>query len=151
LALYYLDTSALVKLYVRETGTERLLRLASRSAGNQLVVLAVAQVEMHSALRRRARSGEIAGAVADRLLHGFQRHLEGTFLRQALTDSILDAACLLVDRHTLYTLDAIQLAGYLAVRTASGTNAPVFVSADRGLLAAAGAESVPVLDPCAEE
>jgi predicted nucleic acid-binding protein len=32
LALYYLETSALVKLYIREAGTEQLLRLVSRRA-----------------------------------------------------------------------------------------------------------------------
>jgi hypothetical protein len=53
-----------------------------------------------------------------------------------------------VDRHGLFALDAVQLAGYLALRTSSGANTPIFVSADRQLLEAAEAESVPVLDPC---
>jgi len=148
LALYYLDTSALVKLYVREQGSERLLRLASRAQGNQFAVLALAQVEIRSALRRRARAGEIAGTVADQLLEKFQRHLEGVFLRQVLTETILDVACELVDRHGLFALDAIQLAGYFALKAASGIHIPVFVSADRDLLRAAEAEALPIFDPC---
>ena len=125
-----------------------MLHLASRAAGNQLAVLALAQVEIRSALRRRARSGEIASTVADQLLDSFQRHLEGVFVRQGLTEAVLDVACTLVDTHGLYALDAIQLAGYLALRTTCGGSVPVFVSADRALLAAAEAESIPVLDPC---
>lgn len=149
MALYYLDTSALVKLYVRELGTEQVLRLASEPAGNQLAVLTLAQVEIRSALRRRERAGEIAGTVVIQLLERFQRHLEAVFLRQGVTDATLDVACGLVDRHGLFALDAVQLAGYLALRMSSGsTTTPIFVSADRQLLEAAEAELVPVLDPC---
>ena len=148
MALYYLDTSALVKLYVREPGTEQVLRLARSASANQLAVLALAQVEIRSALRRRERAGEIAGTVVLELLERFQRHLEAVFLRQVITEATFDVACGLVDRHGLFALDAVQLAGYLALRTSSGANTPIFVSADRQLLEAAEAESVPVLDPC---
>ncbi|MGB7584464.1 MAG: type II toxin-antitoxin system VapC family toxin [Terriglobales bacterium] len=151
MALYYLDTSALVKLYLREPGTEQMVRLAGRAAGNQLAVLSLSQVEIRSTLRRRERAGDITGAVVAHLLDAFQRHLEGVFLRQALTEAILDVACEMVDRHSLFTLDAVQLAGYLAVRTASGANTPIFVSADNGLLRAAEAERIPVLNPLAPE
>jgi uncharacterized protein len=143
-----MDTSALAKLYVRELGTERMLSLASRTASNQLAVLALSQVEIRSAIRRRERSGEISQTIADQLVASFERHLESRFLRQVVTDAILDAACNLIDKHGLTALDAIQLSGYLALRTSSGINVPTFVSADRELLDAAQAESVPVIDPC---
>ncbi|HEX8814847.1 MAG TPA: type II toxin-antitoxin system VapC family toxin [Terriglobales bacterium] len=148
MSLYYLDTSALIKLYVREAGTDRMLRLASRTAGNQLAVLALAQVETHSALRRRQRAGAISGKITDQLLQSFQRHVEGLFLRQNVTDAIIDTACELADRHALFALDAIQLAGYFALKASSGEIDPVFVSADRDLLEAAAAEGVGVLNPC---
>ena len=148
MALYYLDTSALVKLYVREPGTEQVLRLARGAAANQIAVLALAQVEIHSALRRRERAGEIASAAVVQLLERFHRHLEAVFLRQVITEATFDVACGLVDRHGLFALDAVQLAGYVALRTASGANTPIFVSADRQLLEAAEAELAPVLDPC---
>ena len=147
MALYYLDTSALVKLYVREPGTDRMLQLANRTASNQLAVLALAQVEIWSALRRRERAREISRVAADQVLASFQRHLESKFLRQAVTDAILDEACNLIDKHGLTAFDAIQLAGYFALRTASGKNIPTFVSADRELLHAAEADAVPVMDP----
>ena len=148
MALYYLDTSALVKLYVREQGTERMLQLTSRTASNQLAVLALAQVEIWSALRRRQRAGEIGRVVADQLLASFQRHVESKFLRQAITEAILDDACRLIDRRGLTAFDAIQLAGYFALRITSGKNIPIFVSSDQELLHAAEVEAVPVMDPC---
>lgn len=148
MALYYLDTSALVKLYVRAPGTEQVLRLATGPASNQLGVLALAQVEMRSALRRRECAGEISGTVVIQLLERLQRHLEAVFLRQVMTDATFDVACGLAGRHGLFALDAVQLAGYLALRTSSGSTPAIFVSADRQLFEAAEAELVPVLDPC---
>lgn len=146
--LYYLDSSALVKLYIREAGTERMLALAERAAGHQLAVLALAQVEVRSAFRRRQRAGEMGDRLADELLAAFERHLESRFLRQVVTDAMLDVACRLLDQHRLSAFDAIQLAGYFAVKTAAGRDAPVFVCADNELLAAAEGHGVPVFDPC---
>jgi predicted nucleic acid-binding protein len=148
LGFYYLDTSALVKLYIQEAGTERLLGLAARSTENRLAILALAQVEFRSAVRRRERNGEIPSPVAHQLLELFERHLEGRFLIQRITDFVLDTACMLVDRHALRAFDAIQLAGYIVLKTAGGVDVPVFVCSDQGLLTAAEREGAPVLDPC---
>lgn len=147
MALYYLDTSALVKLYVREVGTERMLELARRGAGHQLAVLAMAQVEIRSAIRRRERSTELDSTAADQVLATFQRHIESKFLRQAISDSMLDRACGLIDKYGLTAFDGVQLAGYLELQVTSGKRWPIFVSADRELLRAAQLEGVPVFDP----
>jgi len=147
LAFYYLETSALVKLYVRESGTERVLALANRTTENRLAILALSQVELRSAVRRRERNGEIPPLVATQLLETFKRHLEVRFVSQMVTDFVLDVASALVDRHALRAYDAVQLAGYVALRGSTGTDAPVFVSSDNALLSAAKQEGIPVLDP----
>lgn len=149
MALYYLETSALVKLYVREPGTERLLALAARSSGNRLAILSLAQVEFRSAIRRRGRNGEIPSLVATQLLEAFERHVEGRFLVQTVTDFVVDTACALVDGHALRAFDAVQLAGYMVLKSAGGTDMPVFVCSDQELLMAAKREGATVLDPCA--
>jgi predicted nucleic acid-binding protein len=148
-ALYYLETSALVKLYVREPGTERLLRLANRTAHHRLAVLALAQAEFRSAIRRREREGDVDGALATRLIERFEQHLQGRFIRQLVTDSVLEKALDLIDRYPLRAYDAIQLAGALVLRTAGESEDPVFVCADRQLIAAAEAEGLAALDPAA--
>lgn len=145
--IYYLETSALVKLYVREEGTERLLSLANRSSDNQLAILSLAQVELRSAIRRRERNGEIPEIVASQMLQAFRYHLESRFVTQGVTDFVLDIACELVDRHTLRAFDAIQLAGYIVLRISSASELPTFVCADRALLNAAEQEGAPVLNP----
>ena len=147
MAFYFLETSALVKLYVRESGTERLLALANRTTENRLAILALTQVEFRSAVRRRERNGEIPPLVATQLLETFKRHLETRFVSQMINDFILDVASALVDRHALRAYDAVQLAGYVALRGSTGTEVPVFVCSDHALLEAARLEGIPILDP----
>jgi hypothetical protein len=148
LALYYLETSALVKLYVKEPGTERLLALTDRAAHNRFAILALAQVELRSAVRRRQRSGKITETVASLLLDLFQRHVEARFLTQNVTDATLDFASTLIDRYGLRAYDAIQLGGYLALRKTVGDDTPIFACSDHDLLSAATQEGIPVFDPC---
>jgi len=142
-----LETSALVKLYVLESGTERLLLLTDRSSGNRFAILSLSQVEFRSAIRRRERNGEIPASVANELLSAFKRHSETRFVTQMVSDFVLDIAAALVDRYALRAFDAIQLAGYAALKDAAGSDAPIFVCSDQGLLAAAKLEGALVLDP----
>jgi len=148
LALYYLETSALVKLYVHETGTERLLALATREAGHRFAILSLAQVEFRAAIRRRQRGGEITASTAEALIASFREHSEGRFLIQPFSDTLLDVAFALIDSYALKGYDAMQLAGYIMLRSISGAEEPTFVCADKALLSAARNESSPVLDLC---
>lgn len=147
MALYYLETSALVKLYVYEVGTERLLGLTASDAGHRFAILSLSQVEFRAAIRRRQRSREISGPQADELIESFQQHSEGKFLIQSFSDSLLDVALALLDGYPLRGYDAMQLAGYLMLRSISGTEEPTFVCADKALLAAARNEGCAVFDP----
>ena len=148
MALYYLDTSALVKLYIVEQGSDRVLALADRFSRNQLAILSLAVVEFRSAIRRRERNGDLAANVANEVLETFRRHLETRFAAQHVTDYVLDTACRLVDRHCLRAGDAVQLAGYVILRRSALPDVPLFVCSDRELLAAAAQEGAPVFDPC---
>ena len=148
MALYYLDTSALVKLYVREPGTDRLLQLASHSTENRLAVLALTPIEVRSAVRRRQRAGDFDPGTAGLILDRLQRHMETRFLRQSLNDFVMDGAFEIIDRYALRAYDAVQLSGCLALKTIDA-EAPTFVCSDQQLLEAARSELLTVLDPCA--
>lgn len=147
MALYFLDTSALVKLYIREPGTERLLRLTRRGSDHRFAILGLAAVEFHSAVRRRQRQGDIASVTADRVLGRFDQHLESRFLKQPMTDAQIDLATSLVDRQTLRAYDAVQLAGCLILQTGSGGEETTFTCADEQLLQAAALEGLSCLNP----
>lgn len=136
-----------MKLYVYEPGTERLVGLTASAAGNRFAIFSLAQAEFRSAIRRQQRGGEISGSEADALIESFREHLEGRFIVQPFTESLLDVALVLIDGYPLKGYDAMQLAGYLMLRSISGAEEPIFVCADRALLAAARNEGCPVLDP----
>ena len=146
MSLYYLETSALVKLYIQEPGTERLLRLASASAENRFAILSIAQAEFHSAVRRRTRDGDIDGAAAAQLLESLDGHVRTRFLRQNVNDVVLDLACGLIGKYPLRAYDAIQLAGCLVLRSAAPEQ-PVFSCAYHLLLEAAESEGLVCMDP----
>ena len=146
MALYYLDTSALVKLYVLEPGTERLLQLVA-APRHKFAILALAPVEFHSAIRRRERTGDLPKPVADELRARFRRHLESKFLRQTVNEPVLETALALIDRYPLRAYDAVQLAGCLILRASSGVEQPIFTSADEEQIRAAEAEGLVSLNP----
>jgi len=147
LASYYIETSALVKLYVREAGTDNMLRLAQTCGPRKMTVLALSRVEFRAALRRRERAGDIEAGIGHALRSRFDSHWEEQFLIQSVTEMVLADAVLLIDKHPLRAYDAVQLAGCLVFCSRTGPEPVVFVSADRDLLAAAEIEGVTVLDP----
>ena len=146
MAVYYLDTSALVKLYVDEPGTDTMIELTVANQRNQFAILAATKTELHSAVRRRERQGDLDSRNTDRILHEFSRHLETMFVRQAVSDPVIDLAALLVQYHPLRANDALQLAGCLVLRAGAWLT-PVFACSDRALLRAAGAEGLVCFDP----
>lgn len=148
MSLYFLDTSALVKLYVQEPGTDRLLLLISRATEHRFAILTLSAVEARSAIRRRQRGGDIERSAADLVLWHLQKHLEVLFVRQIANDMVIDTAAEMVDRYALRAYDALQLAGCL-IAGASDPEGVTFVASDHELLDAARSERLRVLDPAA--
>ena len=149
MSIHYLDTSAFVKLYVREPGTDEMLRLASPAAGHTLYVLALTRVEFRSAVRMRQRKGDIASAVANDLISRMEQHLRTLFRVQLVTDAVLEESTALLDRYPLRAYDSIQLAGCRTVQAQSTEPVP-FVCSDHQLLRAAEAEGLKIIDPAKE-
>lgn len=85
---------------------------------------------------------------AAQLLEVFKRHVESRFITQTVTDYVLDIASMLLDRYPLRAYDAVQLAGYIALKSSAGADVPTFVCSDQELLSAAVQEGIPILDPC---
>ena len=146
MALLYLDTSALAKLYVSELGSERMLELASAAEGHRFSVCAIAQVELHSAVRRRQRAGDMTDDAANQILARFEYHLNSRFLRQEVNEQVIELASELISRNVLRAYDAIQLAACLTLKSESHET-PIFVCADRNLMRAAQSEGLATLNP----
>jgi predicted nucleic acid-binding protein len=144
----YLDTSALVKLYVQESGTDLMLQLAHPDSNNQLAILSLTRLEFRAAVRRRAKLGDFEPLVADDLLLSFSQHFATVFQVQPVNDAVIEEASGVIDRHTIRAYDAIQLAGCLALRATMGGEADIhFICADQQLLKAARAEGIATIEP----
>lgn len=146
MAVYYIETSALVKLYVHEPGTDEMLRLLAAPPRDQFVILGLSAVEFRAALRRRQRAGDLPKAAAERILQQFQQHSTSRFMRQLVSDSVMETAAMLADNHPIRAAAALQLAGCHALRY-KGSADPVFVCADPALCDAARREGFPALNP----
>lgn len=130
----YLDSSALIKRYVLETGSQELADVFADPA--PIATSKVTLVEVAAALARRAREGTLTGERNATLLAALRADLAHAAL-VAVDDDVLDRASDLCSRHALRTLDALHLASALEVRNHLGPEV-AFVCADRRLLTAAG-------------
>lgn len=137
---YFLDTSALIKHYVTEVGSDWLNSTIVQPAANLLLISRIAVVEVRSALARRKREASIQPsdhADAVRAL-GEDCLLRYRFVE--LEAPVVDLAGELLDRSVLRAYDAVQLASALVVNRllTDAKVAPItFVCADSNLLAAA--------------
>ena len=78
MAVYFLDSSAAVKLYVHEVGSDWMGRLARTTSEHQFVVARIAAAEIAAALYRRVRAGTLHRADADQALDVMQESFEHT-------------------------------------------------------------------------
>ncbi|RJP30639.1 MAG: PIN domain-containing protein [Phycisphaerales bacterium] len=146
MAQYFLDSSALVKRYILEDGTPRVVGLVRGS--DALAVSRITKVEVTSTLVRRSRGGDLDPATLDRLLEAMEREFRTRFEIQPLNDSTLSRSVKLARSHELRAADAIQLASAVQCADTIGDQAALtLVSSDRELNAAAGREGLIVLDP----
>lgn len=58
----------MIKRYMEEEGTARVIALTKDSAAAQVIILDVALLESRSAVRRRKREGDISESDANRIL-----------------------------------------------------------------------------------
>ena len=149
MASVYLDTSALIKRYIEEEGTERVVGVTDDLDGVQVIILDITPLEARSAVRRRQREGDISGADAERILNQIEEDGSSLFLVQPSTSAVIEEAARLIDRHPLRAYDALQLAGCLMTRD----NVPgplTFACADARLCGAAELEGLTVLNPTSQ-
>jgi len=145
---YFFDTSALVKLYVEEPGSARLLELTEDPETYDAAVVEIARLEFRSAVRRREREGTVASVVVDEILTQLDSDLQAHFLVQPISSSLLASGVALIDRHHLRAYDALQLAGCLSLtRSVPDWKRAQFITSDKSLLQAARDEGLMAIDP----
>lgn len=150
MAAYFVDSSALVKRYVREAGSGWLSGLLDPAAGNEVYIIRVTAVEVIAAIARRVPGGSVTPVGAAAACAQFRSDLPHDFEVLEATELLLDRAMNLAEAHHLRGYDAVQLAGVVEVNehtVASGLPPVVLVSSDMELNMAAAAEGLSVDDP----
>jgi len=144
-----LDSSAVVKRYVSETGTVWISGITA-ATGNKVYLVRLTLVEVISAITRKARGTGITAAGAAIAVADFRRDFLNQYAKVDLTPTLIEHAADLAETHALRGYDAVQLAAALEVnieRAAIGLSAITLISADVALNAAAVAEGLAVGDP----
>jgi predicted nucleic acid-binding protein len=138
--IVYFDASALVKRYLREAGTEDVVRLSGTliSAGTSLI----SRAEVSAAIGRAARLGAISRSDAEAAVTDFRRHWLSLF-RVRVDETTMARADTLAWELGLRGYDAVHLASALTWREAMAES-PVFATFDRALAKAARAQGLDV-------
>ena len=118
MALFFFDTSGIVKRYVLETGTAWVQDITNPSRGNILCVARITLPETVAALTRRERGGHIAHAHTVTALKDFQHDFIHQYRVVDISASLIEHAARLARTHALRGYDAVQLAAALEVQTA---------------------------------
>ncbi len=141
----FLDSSALIKRYVIESGTAWIQALAAPHTNNKLIIARITWVEVLSALSRRYREGNLSPASVTKSIRTFRYDLDIQYQVVELDRTLAEVAGQLIGKRPLRAYDAVQLASALQVQSAfkrAGSSELTFLSADDRLLAIAQAEGL---------
>jgi len=145
---FFMDTSAVIKRYVAEVGSNWVTALTQPAAGHVIVISRLTTVEVCSALARLQRLKQLASSDGARLRADFLSHADLEYLTIPVDDAVLGRARDLVAKYPLRALDAVQLACSLEAATGLG-EALTFLCADNDLLNAAASEGFITDNPLA--
>jgi uncharacterized protein len=142
---FYLDTSALLKRYVQETGSRWVTAQCQPAAAHTLATASITKVEATAALAAKLRHGGLTQAdysqSEQNLIYDFAHHYHVIHLPATLIDLAADLA----KRQKLRGYDAVQLAAALTANQLllQAQLAPLtLLSADVDLLQAAQNEGL---------
>ncbi|MBS1251192.1 MAG: Ribonuclease VapC49 [Anaerolineales bacterium] len=150
MAVYYFDTSALVKRYAQETGTGWVTNLANPISGNDIYIVRITGPEMIAAVFRKVRTGEISSQDASQAATDFKNDFRTQYQIVEITSVLADRAMMLAEQHGLRGYDSVQLAGAYELQTmrdAMGLPPLVFISSDHNLNTAAQNEGLSADNP----
>jgi len=139
----YIDSSAFVKRYVKEEGSDAVQSLIQR--GEDIATSKLAYPEILSAFARKERAGELARGLRKKLLDQFEADWKSVFIVE-LHDELLPTMKLLLTKYPLKGADTVHLSSALWLKRAVQTDM-TFVASDVNLFKAAQGERLRVFNP----
>ena len=134
---YFLDSSALVKRYVPETGSVWIQAIGDAATGNLLIISRITWVEVLSALARRQREGSLSATDVNLIIQRFHYDLNNQYQVIELDQALAESAGQLVNQYPLRAYDGVQLASVLRIQpafTTATSTSLIFLTADDRLL-----------------
>jgi len=113
----YLDTSALIKRFVAEKGSEVIQVIITKEG--PVATAKIAYAEVYAGLARKHRQGHLSDSHYALACRQFEADWEA-YVRVDLHDEILFLARNLIQRHPLKGFDAVHLASALSLKNALG-------------------------------
>jgi len=125
----YFDTSALVKLFSKEDGSEKVKEIINNE-NYKIWVLDLAQLELFSAIYRKFRNNVLAEDSLKPLQEAIRQQFV-FFNVMPMASDVVEEARTLIDQfgkvHGLRTLDALHIAGFMLISESDWA----FVSSDK--------------------
>lgn len=141
---YFFDTSAIVKLYHQELGSDRVFPLYRDGAA--IVISELSKVELLSTIHKKLRMGEITADALAAVRDRFFADCTDRFVVIHVASFIVDAALDFLNTHArtnhLFSLDALQIATLSIVAEKDIT----FVCADKRLTMLVKTIGFPILE-----
>jgi uncharacterized protein len=149
-AVYFCDSSAIVKCYMQEQGSAWMVAWLDAAAMHHLYLARITGVEVIAAVRRRARLGDIAAPDVAAALAQFRQDFAGLYRVIEITPALVTRAMGFAETYALRGYDAVQLAAAVEIHTRGeilGVPVLTLISADEDLNVAAAAEGLAVENP----
>lgn len=139
---YFLDTSALVKRYHSEKGTDKIDKIFTED-DRAIVISSISITELVSALNRKKEDKIISREDLEIALSKFFHDAIKDFLILELDGEHIKSSIMLVLKRNIRTLDSLQLAVALGLKELKVT----FVCADKKLVSVAEKEGLQTMNP----
>jgi predicted nucleic acid-binding protein len=147
---YFFDTSAIVKRYTHEIGSDWVVSILGNQPTVRIILSRITWVEVLSALSRLRRAKEISAAQLTREIRAFNQHFRTEYHVTEFSRTVARLAGELVQRQPLRAYDAVQLASALRLQEMYRPAESVhftFVTADQRLGSVALSEGLNVVNP----
>ena len=145
----YFDSSALVKRYAKEVGTELVENLCQKEVA--IFISDIALAELGAAFARKLREGEITEDEYTVMLGDFKDDYLYEYFKVSISFEVLNLAVSLAKKRALRGYDAVQLASAVKVKEAVMTGEHgakiTFIVADKDLEEAARTEGFVTINP----
>jgi len=141
--MIYLDSSALVKRYVAEPGSEAMDRLLSEHP--YVATSRLTYPEILSALNRKRVAKEFSSRIFGGLVNAFESDW-GKFFVLELDEALLPIVKQMIRKHSIRGADAVHLVSAMWLRSTLKEDV-IFACSDKKLLDAARCERLVAFEP----